>query len=139
MIEFADEEVVDRLRLEAENDIVRIRQTVRVHAKSNGMSLIDQTRITTATSEIVRNMYVYAGSGETIIAVVPHEGRQALLVTCTDEGPGIEDIELAMGDGYSTVKSLGSGLPGAKRLVDLMNIESVPGAGTTVQLLKTIP
>jgi serine/threonine-protein kinase RsbT len=130
------ETTLECMRLEAEIDIVRIRQTVRLLGKERGMGLIDQTRITTAASEILRNMYVYAGGGEVVIATVTCEGHPGLLVTCSDEGPGIADIDLAMQDGYSTSKSLGSGLPGARRLVDRFEIESAPGHGTTVQLFK---
>ena len=138
MISFTDDSVLERFRLETEYDIVRIRQAVRLHGKSHGMGLINQTRITTAASEILRNMYVYAKGGETVIALVQWDGAPSLLVTCRDEGPGIADISLAMTDGYSTAKSMGCGLPGAKRLVDAMDIESTPGVGTTVQLVKRI-
>ena len=138
MIAFTDDEVLERLQLETEYDIVRIRQTVRLHGKAHGMGLVNQTRITTAASEILRNMYVYAGGGEAVIALVKWGGAPSLLVTCRDGGPGIEDLSLAMTDGYSTARSMGSGLPGAKRLVDAFDIESTPGAGTTVQLLKRI-
>jgi serine/threonine-protein kinase RsbT len=133
------ETVVECLKLEAEIDIVRIRQAVRCHGKDRGMGLIDQTRITTAASEILRNMFVYAGGGDVTISVVTCDGQPGLMVTCHDEGPGIPDIELAMQDGYSTSKSLGAGLPGARRLVDRLAIESAPGRGTTVQLLKLLP
>jgi serine/threonine-protein kinase RsbT len=133
------ETVVERMQLETEVDIVRIRQTVRRHGKERGMGLIDQTRITTAASEILRNMYVYGGGGEAVISFVTYEGRPALMITCRDEGPGIADIALAMQDGYSTSKSLGSGLPGARRLVDRLEVESTPGTGTTVWMLKVLP
>jgi serine/threonine-protein kinase RsbT len=129
---------LERFQLETEYDIVRIRQAVRLHSKAHGMGLINQTRITTATSEILRNMYVYAGGGETVVSLVEWEGAPSLLVTCRDDGPGIADITLAMSDGYSTGKSMGCGLPGAKRLVDAMDVESTVGAGTTVQLVKRI-
>ncbi len=138
MISFTDDSVLERFRLETEYDIVRIRQAVRLHGKAHGMGLINQTRITTAASEILRNMFVYAGGGEAVVALVQWDGALSLLVTCRDEGPGIADISLAMTDGYSTVKSMGCGLPGAKRLVDAMEIESAPGRGTTVQLVKRI-
>jgi serine/threonine-protein kinase RsbT len=78
--------VVERMALEEEIDIVRIRQTVRLHGKTQGMGLIDQTRITTAASEILRNMYLYAGGGEVAIALVSCGGRRGLLVTCADHG-----------------------------------------------------
>lgn len=133
------EQVLDRLPLKAEIDIVYIRQLVRQRGKEHGMGLIDQTRITTAASEVLRNMYVYAKGGETTISLVSVKGRSGLLVTCRDQGPGIRDIQLALQDGYSTVNSLGSGLPGARRLVDCLELESEVGRGTTVQLLKYLP
>lgn len=138
MIAIADEVVLERMQLRTEIDIVRIRQTVRLHGKELGMGLIDQTRITTAASEILRNMHVYAGGGEAEIARTVVNGRKGLLVTCRDTGPGIPDLDLAMQDGYSTGKSLGSGLPGARRLVDRLEIESTVGKGTTVRLLKLL-
>ena len=138
MISFTDGKELERFQLETEYDIVRIRQAVRLHGKAHGMGLINQTRITTAASEILRNMYVYAGGGETVVSLVRWEGAPSLLVTCRDQGPGITDISLAMTDGYSTAKSMGCGMPGAKRLVDAMDVESTPGAGTTVQLVKRI-
>mgnify|MGYP006295984893 CR=1 FL=1 len=136
MIATEQEEVLERLELTGEQDVVRIRQVVRMHGKELGVGLINQTRITTAASEILRNMYVYAGGGTVDIAKVRCEERPALLVTCADQGPGIEDIEQAMQDGYTTSRSLGSGLPGSRRLVDRFEIESTPGEGTTVQLLQ---
>ncbi len=138
MISYTDGVELERFQLETEYDIVRIRQAVRLHGKAHGMGLINQTRITTAVSEILRNMYVYAKGGETIVSLVQWNGVPALLVTCRDEGPGIADIALAMTDGYSTAKSMGCGMPGAKRLVDAMDVESTPGAGTTVKLVKRI-
>ena len=139
MIATDQEQVLERQPLKAEIDIVHIRQLVRLRGKEHGMGLIDQTRITTAASEILRNMYVYAKGGEATISLVSVKGRRGLLVTCRDQGPGIPDIELAMQDGYSTANSLGSGLPGAQRLVDRLDLESTVGQGTTVQLLKYIP
>jgi serine/threonine-protein kinase RsbT len=139
LIAIDQEQVLERLPLKAEIDIVHIRQLVRFRGKQHGMGLVDQTRITTAASEILRNMYVYAQGGEAVISLVTVQGRRGLLVTCRDEGPGIPDIELAMQDGYSTANSLGCGLPGARRLVDNLDLDSVVGQGTTVQLLKYLP
>lgn len=139
MIATDQEKVLDRLPLKAEIDIVYIRQLVRQRGKEHGMSLIDQTRITTAASEILRNMYIYAKGGEATIAWVMHKSRRGILVTCRDQGPGIPDIQQAMQDGYSSSNSLGTGLPGAKRLVDSFDVQSVVGKGTTVQLLKYLP
>lgn len=139
MIAVDREDILERLPLKAEIDIVHIRQLVRVRAKEYGMGLVDQTRITTAASEILRNMYVHADGGEATISAVSVQGRRGLMVTCRDRGPGIPDIQLAMQDGYSTADSLGCGLPGASRLVDRMELDSTVGQGTTVQLLKYLP
>jgi serine/threonine-protein kinase RsbT len=133
------EQVLERSSLKAEIDIVHIRQLVRLRGKEYGMGLVDQTRITTAASEILRNMYVHAQGGEATISLVTVQGRRGLLVTCQDQGPGIPDIDLAMQDGYSTANSLGCGLPGARRLVDSLDLDSVVGQGTTVRLLKYLP
>jgi serine/threonine-protein kinase RsbT len=133
------EEILERLPLRAEIDIVHIRQLVRLRGKEYGMGLVDQTRITTAASEILRNMYVHADGGEATISAVTVQGRRGLLVTCRDQGPGIPDVQLAMQDGYSTADSLGCGLPGAVRLVDRLELDSTVGQGTTVQLLKYLP
>jgi serine/threonine-protein kinase RsbT len=125
--------------MKTEFDMVQIRQEVRTMAKSFGMGLVDQTRITTAASEVLRNMFIYAGGGEvTVLKARTVDGMDSLLVRCVDKGPGIEDVELAMQDGYSTVNSMGFGLPGAKRLVDRFDILSVPGQGTTVEMVKFI-
>ncbi len=136
MIVFESEKTLESTPLETEYDVVRIRQIVRYHARECGVGLVDQTRLTTAASEILRNMYVYAGGGSATISLVGCDGRRGLCITCADQGPGIADLELAMQDGYSTGNSLGSGLPGARRLVDLFDVESKVGTGTTVQLVK---
>ncbi|MDX1283391.1 MAG: anti-sigma regulatory factor [Draconibacterium sp.] len=122
--------------VETEHDIVKVRQTVRYHAKKMGMGLVDQTRITTAVSELFRNMYNYAGRGMVTIQKGFIKNKFTLVVTCTDEGPGIDDVELAMCDGYTTGQGMGYGLPGAQRLVDSFDIESEKGAGTTVRVMK---
>lgn len=139
MIAVDREDILERQPLKAEIDIVYIRQLVRLRAKEYGMGLVDQTRITTAASEILRNMFVHADGGEATISAVSVQGRRGLMVTCRDRGPGIPDIQLAMQDGYSTADSLGCGLPGASRLVDRMELDSAVGQGTTVQLLKYLP
>lgn len=130
------QELLESLQIHDEYDVVRIRQIVRSHAKERGVGLIDQTRLTTATSEILRNMLIYAGGGDVTIESVRVGGREGLLVKCSDEGPGINDLDMAMTDGYSTGNSLGAGLPGSRRLVDGFDIETEQGRGTTVQLLK---
>jgi serine/threonine-protein kinase RsbT len=109
---------------------------VKEYAVKIGMSLVNQTKIITAGSELARNMLKYAGGGNVTIEVVSKGRENGLRLMFKDEGPGIKDIGLAMKDGYSTAKSLGLGLPGTKRLVSEFNIESVIGKGTTVTVTK---
>lgn len=118
-----------------ESDIVRIRSTAKLKAAEMGFGLVDQTRISTAVSELARNVFVHAGKGHAQIEEDCYPNR-GLRITFTDEGPGIEDIALAMTDGFSTAGSMGKGLPGAKRLTDKMEIISKKGKGTTVVVEK---
>jgi len=118
-----------------ESDIVRIRTTAKIKAAEMGFGLVDQTRICTAVSELSRNVLVHAGRGQVRIEEDCHP-NSGLRITFTDEGPGIEDIELAMKDGFSTAGSMGKGLPGSKRLTDKMDIFSEKGKGTTVIVEK---
>jgi serine/threonine-protein kinase RsbT len=120
----------------SEHDIVSVRQLIRYYAKEMNMGIIDQTRITTAVSELLRNMYNYGGGGEVHVETGLVDEKQTLIVTCIDEGPGIEDLELAMSDGYTSGKGMGYGLPGAKRLVDRFEIKSERNKGTTVRIMK---
>ena len=100
------------------------------------MSLVNQTKLITAASELVRNMLKYAGGGIVVIEVVSQGRDTGIRLTFQDKGPGIKDISLAMKDGFSTGKSLGVGLPGTKRLVSEFDIKSVVGSGTIVTILK---
>ncbi|MCX6269524.1 MAG: anti-sigma regulatory factor [Bacteroidetes bacterium] len=139
MLEFtykAHCDLLGKFKIDTEYDIVTVRQTIRQYAKDMGMGIVDQTRITTAVSELFRNMYNYAGGGEVLIERGEVENHHALIVTCTDQGPGIEDIELAMTDGYTSGQGMGYGLPGAKRLVDRFEIQSKLKEGTTVRMMK---
>lgn len=115
--------------------IVAVRQKVRELATDMGFGAVDQTRIATAVSELARNIYRFAGKGMVTIFSLGGD-RKGIQIVCEDNGPGIADIELAMTDGYSTVKSLGLGLPGAKRLMDEFQIESEPDKGTKVTITK---
>src|SRR5688500_10574568 len=126
----------DELELRAEDDVVRTRQAVRRWAAELGFSLVDQTKIVTAASEIARNTVVYGGGGGVEIAAVNEGARHGLRLTFTDHGPGIADVELALRDGYTTGSGLGLGLGGAKRLVSAFHIESRPGEGTRVVLIR---
>lgn len=105
-------------------------------ARTLGFSLVDQTAISTAILEVARNIVKYAYGGEVTLEVIYRDDTLALFVTAKDKGPGIHDLELALTDGFSTGKSLGLGLPGARRLMSAFEIESVPGYGTTVRLQK---
>ena len=121
------------------DDIVIARQAGHELARQLGFSLTDVTMIATAISEIARNITSYAGRGEVRVGVQYRDGRQALVVRAEDDGPGIVDIERALEDGYSTGRGLGLGLPGARRLMDRLVVESAPGKGTTVEMWKWIP
>ena len=126
----------DAIAIQREQDVVPFRNRVKEYAVKIGMSLVNQTKLITAASELVRNMLKYAGSGATLIEVVSKGRDVGIRLTFTDKGPGIKDIPLAMKDGYSTGKSLGLGLPGARRLVNEFDIKSTVGKGTTVMIIK---
>ena len=129
-------ELLGKYKIETEYDIVMVRQIIRQFAKDAGMGIVDQTRITTAVSELFRNMFNYAGGGEVLIERGEVDDHNALIVTCTDTGPGIENLELAMSDGFTSGMGMGYGLPGAKRLVDRFEIQSKLNEGTTVRIMK---
>jgi serine/threonine-protein kinase RsbT len=126
----------DGMLIQREQDVVPFRNRVKEYAVKIGMSLVNQTKLITAASELVRNMLKYGGGGTTLIEVVSKGRENGIRLTFADKGPGITDIQLAMKDGYSTGKSLGLGLPGAKRLVSEFDIKSTPGSGTTVTVIK---
>ncbi|MCV6979948.1 anti-sigma regulatory factor [Mycolicibacterium pulveris] len=121
------------------DDIVAARQAGHELARKLGFSLTDVTMIATAISEIARNIISYTGRGEIRIGVQIRDGRQALVVHAEDNGPGIPDVERAMEDGYSTGRGLGLGLPGARRLMDRVHVESKPGKGTLIEMWKWVP
>ncbi|MET8878004.1 ATP-binding protein [Nocardia sp. NPDC004278] len=127
------------IAVKVSGDIVIARQAGRELAAKLGFSLTDVTMISTAISEIARNITSYAGSGEIRLLVDDREGRQALVVQAEDQGPGIRDIARALDDGYSTGRGLGLGLPGARRLMDRLTVESAPGRGTLVEMWKWVP
>ncbi|BAX94796.1 anti-sigma regulatory factor [Mycobacterium shigaense] len=121
------------------DDIVEARKAGHQLALSLGFSLTDVTMIATAISEIARNITSYAGRGAVRVEVAEREGRKALVVRAEDDGPGIADIERAMEDGYSTGRGLGMGLPGARRLMDRLVVESSLGHGTVIEMWKWVP
>ena len=125
-----------RIAIQREADIVLARQAGRQLAAQLGFSATDQTLIATAISEVARNIVVYAVHGEVVLTSVEDGARIGVQVTATDNGPGIDNKELALRDGFSTKNSLGLGLPGAKRLMDDFQLESEVGRGTTVTMKK---
>ncbi|GAB2748243.1 ATP-binding protein [Amycolatopsis magusensis] len=121
-----------------DHDLLGARHAVRAAALRAGFGLIGQTKIVTAVSELVRNAYVHGGGGTLRIEEVTG-ARTGLRVTIRDDGPGIADVAAALADGYSTGTGLGHGLGGARRLVDEFAIETGPGSGTTVTVLRWAP
>jgi serine/threonine-protein kinase RsbT len=121
------------------DDIVDARKAGHELALDLGFSLTDVTMIATAISEVARNITSYAGRGAVRVAVADREGRAALVVRAEDDGPGIADIDRAMEEGYSTGRGLGLGLPGARRLMDRLVVESTLGQGTVVEMWKWVP
>jgi len=122
--------------IQSDADVVTARQRAREMAGALELTSTDQTLLATAISEVARNITAYAGHGEVRLSVIRHDdGRSGIKVVARDEGPGIENLELAMRDGYTSGTGLGLGLPGARRLVDDFKIETAPGHGTTVTLL----
>ncbi|MRS60022.1 anti-sigma regulatory factor [Larkinella terrae] len=126
----------DSMSITREQDLVPFRNRVKEAAVKIGMGIVNQTKLITAASELVRNMFRYAGGGEVLIEIVSKGRESGVRLTFADKGPGIANLDLAMQDGYSTGKSLGLGLPGAKRLVNEFDLKSTVGQGTTVMILK---
>jgi serine/threonine-protein kinase RsbT len=122
--------------IEREVDIVTARQSGRALAAATGFSTTDQTMIALAISEIARNIISYAQRGKVTLYRLDRDGQCGVQIVARDDGPGIPDIQLAMRDGYSTARSLGVGLPGAKRVMDDFELVSAPGQGTTVTMTK---
>jgi serine/threonine-protein kinase RsbT len=126
----------ENLAIRAGDDVVRARQAVRALALQAGFSLVDQTKIITAASEIARNTLDYGGGGELTLELLRDGARRGLRLTFVDQGPGISNIDQALKDGYSTGNGLGLGLSGAKRLSNEFEIHSKPGAGTKITLAR---
>ena len=125
-----------RVAIERDVDIVTARQLGRELASQAGFTGSDLTLIATAISEVARNIVVYAERGEIRLGLTSRNGRRGVEVIASDDGPGIADIDQAMQDGFSTGRSLGLGLPGARRLMDEFEIVSEVGKGTTVTMRK---
>ena len=124
------------MSLNASEDVVRMRSAVRQAAIAQGLSLVDQTKVVTAASELARNALDYGGGGAVDIELVQNGTRPGVRLTFVDRGPGIADIEQALKDGYTTGGGLGLGLGGAKRLSNEFSIVSQPGAGTRIVIVR---
>jgi serine/threonine-protein kinase RsbT len=127
------------MQLRSDEDVVRMRQAVRESLVAVGFSLVDQTKMVTAASELARNTLRYGGGGESHLARVTNGSRRGVRLSFIDHGPGIADIALALTDGYTTGGGLGLGLSGAKRLSDEFDIQTAPGKGTVVKITKWKP
>jgi serine/threonine-protein kinase RsbT len=126
----------ETLPVKEEVNIVSVRQACRRLAVEIGLSLVDQTKIVTAASELARNLLIYGGGGEVRLEVLQNGLRKGLRVHFEDQGPGIPDIELALRDGFTSGGGMGLGLGGAKRLVNEFEIFSKPGEGTKVTITR---
>ncbi|MFL0195797.1 anti-sigma regulatory factor [Clostridium sp. WILCCON 0269] len=128
--------ILFQVDVQEESDIIIVRQKCREAAQNLKFGIIDQTRIITAASELSRNIFEYASKGKVIIEQIFSKDRQGISLTFEDEGPGIENIELAMKSGYSKSDGLGLGLPGSQKLMDEFYISSIVGRGTKVIIKK---
>jgi serine/threonine-protein kinase RsbT len=125
-----------RLELRSEQDIVRARQTVRKLAQESGFSLVEQTKLVTAASELARNTLIHGGGGHMELEELKEGARDGIRLRFIDEGPGIADMRLAMTDGWTSGNGLGLGLTGSKRLASEFDIQSAPGQGTRVTIIR---
>jgi serine/threonine-protein kinase RsbT len=130
--------VLHRLEIDihGSEDVVRVRQAVRVQAVAQGFSLVDQTKLVTAASELARNAIEHGGGGRAEILALSEGAKRGLRLIVSDTGPGIADLEQALRDGFTTGNGLGLGLSGARRLSNDFAIESKPGEGTRVEIAR---
>ena len=126
----------ERLDIRSSDDVVRVRQLARTMAIEAGLSLVDQTKIITAASELARNTLDYGGGGSVLVEVVDGVGRRGVRLTFEDKGPGIPDVDAALRDGFTTGRGMGLGLGGARRLSNEFSIASKPGEGTKVVIAR---
>jgi serine/threonine-protein kinase RsbT len=126
----------DTMPIRAESDVVLVRQAVRAWAAELRFSLVDQTKLVTAASELARNALIYGGGGEARLEALEDGARLGLRVVFVDHGPGIADVAQAMQDGFTTGGGLGLGMGGAKRLVNEFDLDSAPGRGTRVAITR---
>jgi serine/threonine-protein kinase RsbT len=124
------------MRIETEDDVILVRRAVREMAQAKGFDVFACAALTTAASELTRNVWVHARRGVAILENVANGDREGIRLTFRDEGPGIADIDRVMVGGYSTARSMGLGLSGSKRLVDQFALESTVGRGTIVEVVK---
>ena len=124
------------IEVTSDQDVVRVRQLVRTEAVAAKLSLVDQTKIVTAASELARNTLVYGGGGTVEVSQVDSGRRKGVRIVFADRGPGIADLDLAFTDGYTTGGGLGLGLSGARRLVDEFDITTAVGEGTSIAVTK---
>lgn len=118
------------------DDVVRVRQIARAWATELKFSLVDQTKLVTATSELARNTLEHGGGGTMVAEIVENGIRKGIKLTFQDQGKGIPDLQLALKDGYTTGSGMGLGLSGSKRLVNEFDLKSEPGQGTTVTIIR---
>ena len=128
--------MTERITVATDQDVVRVRQLVRSVAVAVKLSLVDQTKLVTAASELARNTLVYGGGGTVEIESVGNGRRKGIRILFADRGPGIADLDLALTDGYTTGGGLGLGLSGARRLVDEFDIDTKVGEGTSITVTK---
>jgi serine/threonine-protein kinase RsbT len=124
------------LPLRSSEDVVRMRQVVREQCIKQGFSLVEQTKLVTAASELARNTIDYGGGGQVAVELATQNLRRGVVLVFSDQGPGIPDIDLALKDGHTTGNGLGLGLGGAKRLSSEFHIESKPGQGTRITIAR---
>jgi serine/threonine-protein kinase RsbT len=127
---------MERVAITSDADVVRVRQTVRGVAAQAGLSLVDQTKVITAASELARNTLIHGLGGEAAIELVEEGRRRGVRICFEDHGPGIPDLDLALRDGWTSGNGLGLGLSGSRRLVDSFDIHSEVERGTTVRIVK---
>jgi serine/threonine-protein kinase RsbT len=126
----------ERLAIRSSEDVVKVRQQTRTFAVAAGLSLVDQTKIITAASELARNIVDYGEEGEVRMEVIEDGGRCGVRLAFEDRGPGIPDIQAALKDGFTTGSGLGLGLGGSRRLVNEFSVESKMGIGTKVTIVR---
>jgi serine/threonine-protein kinase RsbT len=126
----------ERIAVTSDQDVVRVRQLVRTVAVAVELSLVDQTMLVTAASELARNTLIYGGGGTVEVGRVENGRRAGIRIVFADQGPGIADLDLALTDGYTTGCGLGLGLSGARRLVDEFDVDTAVGKGTSITVIK---